>query len=235
MFTPLPTSMPKLEDAVRQMDEVEVQTPPPMMEIGKRLRLAYARARPNTYSELSQSEIRKLPFADWVDDEPLLMETDAELIRRYWDEFLPDALQSSPRRAKRWLSPLFFTYCEHFNPTSPGFRDFATKLVRAIGLGQGLFAEKLQDLQRRHGFFNPSEVPTRLANHFFVNQTKTIDQLMAESLLWPSFIESGLGIGTFRAGLSLPGERYTEPQTIFRVMDWNKRLPAPVVNCEGQQ
>lgn len=232
MFTPLPTSMPKLEDAVRQMDEVEVQTPPPMMEIGKRLRLAYARARPNAYSELSQSEIRKLPFAYWVGDEPPLSETDAELIRRYWDEYLPDALQSSPRRAKRWLSPLFFTYCEHFNPTISGFRDFASKLVRAIGSGQGLFAEKLQDLQRRYGFFNPSEVSTRLANHFFVSQTKSIDQLMAESLLWPSFIESGLGIATFRAGLSLPGERYTEPQTIFRVMDWNKRLPASVVKTD---
>jgi hypothetical protein len=232
MFTPLPTSMPKLEDAVRQMDEVAVQTPPPMMEIGQRLRLAYARARSNAYSDLSQSEIRKLPFAYLVGDEPSLQDIDGELTRLYWDEYLPEALLSSPRRAKRWLSPLFFTYCEHFNPTSSVFRDFANKLVRAIGSAQGLFAEKLQDLQRRHGFFIPSEVPARLATHFFVNQSKSIDQLMADALLWPGFVESGLGEATFRAGLSLPGQHYTEAQTIYRVMDWNKRLPASVVKTD---
>jgi hypothetical protein len=34
MFSPLPTSMPKLEEAVRQLDEVALQSPPPMLEIG---------------------------------------------------------------------------------------------------------------------------------------------------------------------------------------------------------
>lgn len=224
--------MPKLEDAVRQMDEVTIQAPPPMMEIGQRLRLVYARARSNTYSDLSQSEIRKLPFALWLDDEPSLVDTDPELIRFYWDEFLPEALQSSPRRAKRWLSPLFFTYCEHFNPTSSAFRNFADKFVQAIGLAQGQFAEKLQDLQHQYNFFDPTEVPMQLASHFFANQSKPIDALMTDVLLWPGFIESGLGVATFRAGLSFSGQQYTEEHTIYRLMDWNKRLPASVVKTD---
>jgi hypothetical protein len=232
MFTQLPTSMPKLEDAVRHMDEVIVQAPPPMLEIGLRLRMVYQRARPNAYMDLSQSELRKLPFAYWVGDEPSLQNTDAELTRLYWAVHLPGALLSSPRRAKRWLSPLFFTYCEHFDPGSAVFRDFASRLLTAIGLGGSLFAEKLLELQRNYSFFSPLDAPSRLASFFFLNQSKSIDTLMTESLLWPSFVVSGLGSSVFKAGLNLSGECMKGGQTIFRLMDWNKRLPSPVVKTD---
>jgi len=232
MFTPLPTSMPKLEDAVRHLDEVAVQTPPPMMEIGIRLRLSYQRSRSTNYADLSQSEIRKLPYAYWIRGEAPLPEIDAKLVQLYWNEYLPSAIQSSPRRAKRWLSPLFFTYCEHFDPTSPSFIDFVQKLNKVIPLGQGVIAEKLRDLQLRLGFFTPSAAPRNLAAVFFLNQSKSIDTLMAENLLWPSFISSGLGTSIFKAGLSLSSEKLKESQTIYRLLDWNKRLPSPVVQTE---
>ena len=232
MFTPLPTTMPKLEAAVRQMDEVVLQAPPPILEIGQRLRKSYQRARSSAYSDLSQSEIRKLPFAYWVSDEPCLRDTDFELTQIYWDVYLPDALKSSPRRAKRWLSPLFFTYCENFNSDSSDFRDFARRLLKAIGLGQGLFLEKMRELQRAHSFFNPSEAPSKLANHLFLDQKNSLDALMMELLLWPSFVVSGLGDSVFKSGLNLPAERIKAGQTILRLLDWNKRLPSPVVKTD---
>jgi hypothetical protein len=224
--------MPRLEEAVRLMDEVAVQAPPPMPEIGKRLRLAYLKARTSAYADLSRSEIRRMPFAYWLDKEPSLQQTDPELIRLYWDEYLPEAVQSSPRRAKRWLSPLFFTYCEHFDPANPTFRDFANRFLKAIALAQGLFAEKLRELHRTHNFFSPTDAPPRLANFFFLDQSKSIDTLMMELLLWPSFAMSRFGTAIFNAGLQLPGERLKQGQTILRLMDWNKRLPAPVVKTD---
>jgi hypothetical protein len=232
MFTTLPTSMPKLEEAVRLMDEVAVQEPPPMLEIGQRLRLAFQRARPSGYLELSRSEVRKLPFAYWVGNERTLQETDPELVRLYWEKYLPEALQSSPRRAKRWLNPLFFTYCEFFDPVKPEFRDFASRLLRAIQSAQGLLADKLREMHRLHSFFSPSDAPSRLANLFFLDQDMPIDARMTDLLLWPRFVVSGMGYAIFKSGLSLPGERFKEGQTIFRLMDWNKRLPAPVVKTD---
>lgn len=41
MFTPLPTKLEKLEAALQQIDAVTVRQPPPFLEIGKKLRVAY--------------------------------------------------------------------------------------------------------------------------------------------------------------------------------------------------
>jgi hypothetical protein len=232
MFSPLPTSMPKLEEAVRQLDEVALQVPPPMLEIGKRLRLSYQRSRSTNYEDLSQSEIRKLPYAYWISGEAPLPEIDSKLTQLYWNTYLPSAIQSSPRRAKRWLAPLFFTYCEYFDVTNSSFNEFVKQLNKVLPLGQGILADKLRHLQLRLGFFTPSAAPRNLAAVFFLNQTKSIDELMIENLLWPSFIGSGLGMAIFKAGLGLSNEKLQDSQTIYRLLDWNKRLPAPVVQTE---
>ena len=111
MFTPLPTKLEKLEAALQQIDAVTVRQPPPFLEIGKKLRVAYKKHRANNYQLISNSEWRQMPYAIWIKGEPALFETDPELLRKYWAEVLPQALKSSPRRAKRWLLPLFFVYC----------------------------------------------------------------------------------------------------------------------------
>lgn len=232
MFTQLPIAMTKLDDAVRQMDDVAIQTPPPMVEIGKRLRLAFESSRLTAYSGLSQSELRKLPYAYWLSDEPCLTKTERELVRRYWTVNLPEALASSHRRAKRWLTPLFFTYCEHFDPSKQEFRDFALRIVQAIQSAQGQFAEKLRELQRTYNFFSPTEGPSRLAATFFLDHEKTIANQMEEMLLWPSFFVSSLGHAVFKAGLTFPGERYRFLPIVLRLLDWNKQLPAAVVKTD---
>ena len=232
MFTPLPFAMTKLEEAVRRMDDVAIQAPPPMLEIGRRLRLSFERSRSKGYSDLGQSELRKLPYAYWLSDSACLTEIDPKLVTLYWTVHLPAALSSSHRRAKRWLSPLFFTYCENFDPTSQNFRDFASRLLYGLQSAQGLFADKLREMHRIYGFLNPAEAPKQLATYFFLNLDKTIDAQMAEMMFWPNFFASGLGCEIFRAGLSFPGERYKEMQVVLRLMDWNKRLPALVVKTD---
>jgi hypothetical protein len=224
--------MAKLEAAVLQMDGVALKPPPPIVEIGKRLRLAFVRSKPVGYSDLSHSELRKLPFAYWLAAEPSLEKTDPELLRLYWTVHLPEALQSSPRRAKRWLSTLFFTYCEYFDSANPEFLDFATRFLSALQQAQGLFAEKLRGMHRTHSFFSPGDVASRLANSFFLDHQNTVDMQLADMLLWPRFVVSGLGCAVFKAGLSLPGVHYKQTQTIIRIMDWNKLLPADVVKTD---
>jgi hypothetical protein len=232
MFTPLPISMVKLDDAVRLLDQVVLQAPPPILEIGQRLRLAYKKARSSGYVELSSSEIRKLPFAYWVGKEPVLNEVDADLVRMYWDELLPVALKSSPRRAKRWLTPLFFTYCEFFDPSDQEFLDFATRFLKAIQHAEGMFAEKLREMQKAHKFFTAAEASKNLANYFYLGQDQSIDTQLSHLLLWPSFVSSALGQEVFRSGLYLSSAQLKDSQTITRLMEWNKRLPAPVVKTE---
>lgn len=232
MFTPLPLSMSNLEAAVRLLDDVALQPPPPMMDIGRRLRLVYSKSRASGYVELSRSELRKLPFAYWVDTEPALSTTDPELVRQYWETYLPEAIQSSPRRAKRWLSPLFYTYCEHFTQRDYEFEAFAKRLEKAVQLADGLFAEKLRGLHAVHRFFDPSNAPGKLSNLFFMSQSKSVDQLLEDHLLWPGFVSSGLGLAIFKSALNLPGERMRESQTVMRLIDWSRKCPAPVVKTD---
>lgn len=230
MFAPLPSSMSKLEAAVQLMDDPGLQPPPPdMLDIGGRLRKIYARARSTGYADLTRNELRKLPYAYWSNSAPVLTQVESDLVRQYWEIHLPDALKSNPRRAKRWLAPLFFIYCECFSQSNSEFLDFARRFVSAIQLADGLFAQRLQGLQKEFRFFVPSEAPGRLAGHFFLNRSKPLDGLLQDLQLWPGFFASEFGSSVFRAGLGLSAESLRDAQTVHRLMDWSKRMSASLV------
>lgn len=106
-FVPLPTSMRLLETVVETMDKVEAVPPPDISSIGLRLRKLYAESRAEDYKGLPKSSLRKLPFAYWVVGQPALPGVEPELVKRYWRYLTLEASQGNPRRAKRWLSPLF--------------------------------------------------------------------------------------------------------------------------------
>jgi hypothetical protein len=230
MFAPLPTTMSKLEAAVQLMDDPGLQPPPPdMLDIGERLRKVYAKARSAGYADLTRSELRKLPYAYWSNSAPVLTQVESDLVRQYWEIHLPEALKSNPRRAKRWLAPLFFIYCERFSQSNLEFLDFARRFVSAIQLTDGLFAQKLQVLQKELRFFTPSEAPNSLADHLFLNWSKPLDGLLQDLQLWPGFLASDFGSAVFRAGLGLPAANLRDAQTVLRLMDWSKRMPASLV------
>ena len=230
MFAPLPSAMPKLEAAVQMLDDPGLQPPPPdMLEIGERLRKVYARARSNGYADLTRSELRKLPYAYWSSSAPVLTLVESDLVRQYWEEQLPEALGSNPRRAKRWLAPLFFIYCECFSQSNSEFLDLSRKLGSAIQAADGLFAQWLQALQANFRFFSPSEAPDRLARHFFLDRDKPLDALFQEHQLWPGFQGSDFGSAVFRAGLGLSADSLRDAQTVHRLMDWSKRMPTSLV------
>ncbi len=232
MFAPLPKKMEKLEAVLLQIDAVTVQAPPPFLEIGKKLRMAYEHQRAQDYQLLSKSEWRQLPYALWVKGMPSLYETDPGLLTRYWSEVLPEALQSSPRRAKRWLMPLFFVYCNAFEPESIAFRGFAAKLRQLLLLAQGSVATKMREMDERQDFFNPVRAPVSLASLFFTLHHVHEDELRAAYMLWPGFEGTGMGMAILRAGLQLPLDRLRELATVQRVMHWLQKMPAPVVKTD---
>lgn len=222
--------MSKLEAAVQLMDDPGLQPPPQdMLDIGERLRKVYARARARGYADLTRSELRKLPYAYWSNSAPVLTQVESDLVRQYWEIHLPAALKSNPRRAKRWLAPLFFIYCECFSQSNSEFLDFARRLVSAIQLADGLFAQRLQGLQKEFRFFIPADAPGRLAGHFFLSRTKPLDGLLHDLQLWPGFLASDFGSAVFRAGLGLSAENLRDVQTVHRLMDWSKRMSASLV------
>lgn len=232
MFAPLPSSMPALEAAVTNLGDVVVKPPPPLEEIGRRLRLVYDAGRDSGYADLRRSAIRKLPYAIWLDGEPELSSAHPTLVRKYWEQLLPDGTTSNPRGAERWLAPLLYTYCEHFDAQDFEFGTFAIRLAKALNTAEGPLADHLRRLHADYQFFEPANAAFELANWFFLGQTKSIGHLLEDLLLWPGFCSSRLGIATFEAALELSGEHIGNSQTITRLMAWAAMLPTPVVKTD---
>lgn len=233
IFSPLPTAFPKLQALVQSMDAVVVSKPPPIEAIGRRLRTAYARASTDHYRGLSAGEVRKLPYAYWLPPEPPLHEVHAPLVQHYWASALPEAMQSGTRRAKRWLTPLFFTYCEAFDAGDDWFKEFAERLASTVLRSEGAFADRLRGLQREVSFFSPTLAPRRLAEAL-MSHPKRLDEAFEAYLLWPKFTDTPLGDAVFEAALDLDSKRHSEWAVIARILDWEKRLGARVVKTANR-
>lgn len=232
MFSPVPVAMEAFEAVLQRINAVTMKMPPPMMEVGRRLRLIYERQRSENYQLLSRSEWRQLPYSIWLDGLPSLMRTDSVLVDRYWNEVLPAALNDGPRRARRWLMPLFFVYCEAFVLDDPEFKVFALKLQQALDLATGPMAEKLRAMSGSLKFFEPEHAPECLSYLLFVECGIATQMLMAENLLWPGFPATRLGGAIFSAALNFPEEKLRQSTTVMRLLEWLKYFPASVVKTD---
>ena len=232
MFSPLPVVMEALESALHKINAVTMQQPPLVLEIGQRLRLIYERQRPENYQSLSRSEWRQLPYALWLDGSPSLMSTDFVLVDRYWSEVLPAALSDGPRRARRWLMPLFFVYCTAFLPGDPEFKVFALKLRDVLYLATGPVAEKMRGMNDLLRFFEPDHVPDSLASLLFLESATPTQTLMADHLLWPGFFATRLGDAVFSAALNFSEEQLRQSATVMRLLEWLKNFPVSVVKSD---
>lgn len=233
MFAVLPSGMPLLSAAVVQMERVGVLAPLPEVEqLAKRLRQRYAAERVNRYRNLSGMYWRQLPYAYWLTGEPCLDVVDPDLVRTYWDERLPAALRTSPRKAKRWLTPLLLTYCQQFTSSGSAFSEFASRIALCINDAEGAFAQHLRGLSEAYSFFSPAHAQAKLSIHLFLNRGQTIDELLAAMSFAPSFVLTPFGDAIFAAGLGLPLDRLREPQVPLRLMDWAERRGQPIVKTD---
>jgi hypothetical protein len=227
MFAALPVDFPKLERVLVALGAVAVTNPPEIEAIGRRLRTLFQRAREDGYRSVAASDFRRLPYAYWLAPEPPLPEIHEALVLRYWEEALPAALSSGPRRARRWLMPLFFTYCEAFNERDPHFIRFANRLSGHLRDADGDLAERLRGLQQEISIFAPATAAARIG-FALLGYEGTLDRALESMLLWPGFVDTRLGDAALEAVLDSGDARLAEWPFVARLMDWVKRLAAPV-------
>lgn len=231
MFAQLPDGFPKLLTVVREMGHLQVSSPPPIEDIGKRLRRIFARARPDGYRGLGAGEIRKLPYAYWMPEDDPLGDVEPQLAWRYWTEDLPQAVVTGPRRAKRWLAPLFFVYCERFQPGEQAFLEYAHYVREVLPKGEGPYAERLQTLQAQLHFFEPQEVAASLA-WTLVTEGTSLDHALELHLLWPTFLGAALGAAAFGAALQLGPQQMRQPAIVRRILEWTRQLGVPIAKSK---
>ncbi|MFC3147241.1 EH signature domain-containing protein [Piscinibacterium candidicorallinum] len=228
MFRPLPVAFTYLEGVTRAMDLAAFSAPPGKVEvIGMRMRRAYDRARAQGYATVSASEMRKLPYAWWIRGQPPLHELHPELVGRYWREALPRALQDGPRRARRWLMPLFFTYCDAFDPGNGWFLEYASRLKRMIDLTPGAPCDQLRQLHAEVGFFEPARAPSGVAASFMAS-ADPIDRWLERNRLWAGFVDTAIGAAAFRAALAGRGDVFAIERAVERAMAWAASAAAPI-------
>ncbi len=216
------------------MDAASVIEPPAIEVLAKRLRSAYALSSANQYRRLSASEIRKLPYAYWFGSQPALPEIHPKLVQRYWSEALPAALQSGQRRTKRWLMPLFFTYCEAFDTEDKLFRDFARRLELILANAQGALANHLRLLHEEVDFFNPAQVPRNLSVALMDHQ-KALRTAFEAFLLWPQFVDTKMGAAVLNSALSLGETKLRDESIVKRIFEWEKLLGARASKNEAHR
>jgi hypothetical protein len=227
MFIAPPTSWAHLVSATEKLDKVGIRPSPAHALLSARLRIAYQNARSTDYQNLSSGAIRKLPYAYWVDDRPSIVALEGTLVSRYWTEFLPDAVRSNPRRARRWLIPLFHTYCEQFAPEDRGFQEFARKFAGVIHEATGAFAATLVRLNDTHGFFTPQIVTGKLALAL-CDASNSFESVLHANLLWPGFVNTRLGAASFNAALATSRQKAPRSPAFLRLLEWSDRFGCKV-------
>lgn len=220
MFAPLPAGFSKLEQVIEAMGKIDLVAPKELEDIGVRMRKLYAQARSVGYEGLSRGALRRLPYALWLTGERPLEETDSRLVQAYWDHHLPQALQH-PRTAKRWLSPLLYTYCHWFDSRMASFKAFAQRLRFALQLAQGPFSDLMRDFQAQFAWFNPDEVGPRLGRALATDGVP-LPQTLERMNLWPGFLDERISSEAFAAVLRLPNNQLEVEAMIQRVLLWSR-------------
>lgn len=218
MFAALPSSFSALDAAVEALGRFSISPPPPMESIGLRMRKLYAVARADGYQNLSRGALRRLPYALWVDGELPLSSTDPELIRVYWDQHLSAAVRDA-RAAKRWLIPLFYVYCHHFQKQEAEFQDFAQRILQALVESRGPVAARLSLLHAEQRWFSPSEVGVYLGKAI-VQGPGQVRDVLARLELWAGFVEEPICSEAFAGALKAPNDVLSQEQVIERMKSW---------------
>jgi hypothetical protein len=231
VFKELPADLPRLVELIETVGDIAVPCPPDLMEEAVRLRIIYTRARSSGYANLPAFAWRKLPYAYWMRGAAPLDEVEPELVEQYWRQHLPAAASMAANRTKRWLTPLFHTYCERFAPEEEAFAKFAANFRGVLERAAGPLAEQLRRKQQALSFFSPSEAPARLAARLS-NPNHSLDQILNREQFWPGFLTCRLGNAAYASALKTATKSRADPEQQLRLIDWAQKLGVDVVQTE---
>lgn len=220
MFVKPPEAFTKVREATQSLGKFTPVSPPDVESLGARMRKLYAGARETGYASLSRGAIRRLPYALWLPGEVPLGLLEPKLLQAYWDEHLPRAVKH-PRSAKRWLMPLFFTYCHEFKRGDLDFDRFVSEIRGVLAQAEGSAALWMLDLQQQYRWFQPAEVGALLGRKLCIESRTTAD-VLAGMGLWSGFLGTKLASEAFHGVVSQAGELLSRSDVVGRVLSWSR-------------
>ena len=218
MFALLPSSFLNLHAAAEALNKFSLAPPPLLDPIGLRMSKVYAAARSNNYQQLSRGALRRLPYALWIKGHLPLISTDPELVRAYWVDHLPMAVRDA-RAAKRWLVPLFYVYCHHFQKQDAEFQDFAQRIRQVLVAAKGLAAERFSTLHAQQRWFSPNEVGLYLGKTI-AQGPGNLREVLATLDLWAGFVIEPICSEAFAGALKAPDDVLSQDRVVDRIKVW---------------
>lgn len=220
-FATLPDGFPKLREMAAKVSAMFPIQKPDTAALGLRIRRLYAHEAGRGYEGIRSIHLRQLPYAYFVDGLASLSDEHPELLARYWDTELPQALTSPTRRARRWLAPLLLVYVERFTLAPGEFAAFAKSLRLAV-VGADPASDLLgmvQEAQKEYRFLQPAitaeDTATRVAANF-VRGAPPFPTL----LLKLNVVDTAFGEAVMRAFLSDGKNDFKSRELIYGVLHW---------------
>jgi len=197
MFPLLPIDLPHISVALKNIGFETVDVPSDYLMLGERLRHRIISGRETNYSTLTRSDYKNLPYAFWVHGFTPLPESDPVVVHYYWCDVLPGVAEKSPNKIKRWLSSLFFIYCDKFNPDDVNFIDYSNKFYAISKIHSPDFLRVWRRSQQKYSLFNLNQAPACLANDWFSSPYEGIQTWLDSKKLWSGFFTTRLMMQAF--------------------------------------
>lgn len=191
-FPSLPIDLPHITLALKNISFEAVDVPVDYLTLGECLRKKIISGRESNYETLTRADYRNLPYAFWVDGFPPLSVSDPKLVNCYWSEVLPSIAKKFPNKIKRWLSSLFFIYCDRFDVDDVEFIDYSNKFFNFSKDYSTDFLRVWRRSQQNYSLFNLKQAPTCLANDWFISPYEGIQTWLDSKKLWIGFFSTKL-------------------------------------------
>lgn len=220
-FAMLPRGFPKLREIAAKVGDEAPIPRPDTTALGLRIRRLYAQESRRGYEGIRSIHLRQLPYAYFIDGLVPFSEEHPELLSRYWDVELPQALASSTRRARRWLTPLLLVYVERFTIAPGEFASFAKSLrVAVVGSNPAIdLLGMVQEAHKDYRFLQPAitaeDTAARVANSLRQN-TSPFPAL----LLRLNIVNTVFGEAVMRAFLTNGKNNLQSRELIYGGLRW---------------
>lgn len=220
-YVKLPEGFPKLRQMAEQVsDTIQIRKPDSTM-LGLRIRRFFSQESSRGYSGIRSIHLRRLPYAYFLEGHAPLSEEHPELLSRYWDVELPQALASSTRRARRWLTPLLLVYVDRFTLAPGEFASFA-KSLRLVVVGADPETDLLgmvQDAHKDYRFLQPAITAEDTAARVASNLAQTAPPF-PPLLLKLNVVDTAFGEAVMRAFLANGKNELRGRESIFGLLHW---------------
>ena len=191
-FPLLPLELPHLSVVLKNMGGEAVHVPSDYLSLGDRLRQKIIAGRASNYDNLTRSDYKNLPYSFFVKGYVPLEKSDPVVVHHYWSKLLPSVAEKTPNKVNRWLSILFFIYCDRFDPDDVSFTEYAHQFFEFSQAYAPDFVRVWRRAHYKYAFFNVSQAPSCLAHDWLTTPYAGIQTWLDSKKLWTGFFSTQL-------------------------------------------